>query len=83
MLFIFLCLILSLPYFIGIVIKYENMTYQDAIHSASIVLSLSSKASKYIKEIFDPPDVNLLLISLMLFLMEYLCVVRMKWSRYG
>ena len=66
MLFFFLFHILSLPYFIGIVIKYENMTYQDAIHSASIVLSLSSKASKYIKEIFDPPDVRLLLISLML-----------------
>ena len=35
------------------------MTYAEAIHNASIVLSLSSKASKYIKEIIDPPDVKL------------------------
>ena len=38
-------------------IKCENMTYAEAIHNASIVLSLSSKANKYVKEILDPPDV--------------------------
>ena len=40
----------------GIVIKYENMSYPDAIHLASVVLALSSKASKYTRDLFDNGD---------------------------
>mmetsp|Transcript_8854 Transcript_8854/g.9368 ORF Transcript_8854/g.9368 Transcript_8854/m.9368 type:complete len:123 (+) Transcript_8854:49-417(+) len=40
----------------GIVIKYENMSYKTAVHHAHQVLSLSSKASRYIRDLFDAPD---------------------------
>lgn len=40
----------------GIVIKYENMTYRTAVHYSHQVLGLTSKASKYIRELFDAPD---------------------------
>lgn len=40
----------------GIVIKYENMSYRAAVHHAHQVLSLAGKASKYVKNLFDPPD---------------------------
>ena len=40
----------------GIVIKYENMSYRTAVHYAHQVLGLASKASKYIRELFDAPD---------------------------
>eukprot|EP01035_Chromulina_nebulosa_P026027 gene26027-34021_t len=40
----------------GIVIKYENMSYRTAVHYAHVVLSLHSKASKYARDLFDPPD---------------------------
>jgi len=40
----------------GIVIKYENMSYKDALHYAHQVLSLSAKASKYTRDLFDAPD---------------------------
>lgn len=43
----------------GIVIKYENMSQAEAIHHASIVLSLSGKANKYIKDLFEHPDVSI------------------------
>lgn len=42
----------------GIVIKYENMTYRSAVHHAHLVLSLYSKANKYIRDLFEPPDVR-------------------------
>jgi hypothetical protein len=42
---------------IGIVIKYENMSYKTAVHHAHQVLSLSNKASRYIRDLFDAPDV--------------------------
>lgn len=42
----------------GIVIKYENMSYRAAVHHAHQVLSLSGKASRYIRDLFDPPDVS-------------------------
>lgn len=42
----------------GIVIKYENMSYRAALHHANQVLGLAGKASKYIKELFDAPDVS-------------------------
>lgn len=44
----------------GIVIKYENMSLKAAIHYASLVLALASKATKYIKELFEAPDVRIL-----------------------
>ncbi len=40
----------------GIVIKYENMSYRTAVHYSHQVLGLTSKASKYIRELFDAPD---------------------------
>ena len=40
----------------GIVIKYENMSYPESIHLAAQVLSLSAKASKYTRELIEPPD---------------------------
>lgn len=43
---------------LGIVIKYENMSYKTAVHHAHQVLSLSSKASRYIRDLFDVPDVS-------------------------
>jgi hypothetical protein len=44
---------------LGIVIKYENMSYKTAVHHAHQVLSLSSKASRYIRDLFDVPDVSI------------------------
>ncbi|CAN0130412.1 unnamed protein product, partial [Phaeothamnion confervicola] len=43
----------------GIVIKYENMEYGTAVHHASLVLDLTSKAKKYMRELFEPPDNDL------------------------
>lgn len=40
----------------GIVIKFENMTYRAAVHHAHLVLSLCSKASKYVRDLIEPPD---------------------------
>jgi hypothetical protein len=42
----------------GIVIKYENMSYRTAVHHAHLVLSLCSKAGKYLRDLFEPPDVS-------------------------
>ncbi len=42
----------------GIVIKYENMSYRTAVHHAHLVLGLCSKATKYMRELFEPPDVS-------------------------
>ena len=41
----------------GIVIKYENMSYRTAVYHAHQVLSLSVKASKYVGDLFEHPDV--------------------------
>lgn len=38
---------------VGIVIKYENMDAKTALHYAAQILSLTSKASKYIRDVFD------------------------------
>ena len=43
----------------GIVIKYENMSYKTAVYHAHQVLALSVKASKYIHDLFDAPDVSI------------------------
>eukprot|EP01036_Dinobryon_divergens_P028451 gene28451-37393_t len=32
------------------------MSYRTAVHYAHVVLSLHSKASKYARDLFDPPD---------------------------
>eukprot|EP01039_Chlorochromonas_danica_P006220 gene6220-6858_t len=40
----------------GIVIKYENMSYRVAVHHAHLILSLCSKASKYIRDLLETPD---------------------------
>ena len=34
------------------------MSYRTALHHANAVLGLAGKASKYIKELFDAPDVS-------------------------
>jgi hypothetical protein len=43
---------------LGIVIKYENMTYRTAVHHAHLVLALYGKGSKYIRDLFEHPDVS-------------------------
>lgn len=43
----------------GIVIKYENMEYKRAVHQAHLVLDLCAKSRRYIRELFDPPDVRI------------------------
>ena len=48
----------NLFFAVGIVIKYENMQLKTALHQASLVLSLASKATKYVKELFEAPDVR-------------------------
>lgn len=40
----------------GIIIKYENMSYKDAVHHAHLVLSLCSKASRYMRDLLEAPD---------------------------
>ena len=54
------CFLITFDYLrhLGIVIKYENMSYKTALHHANQVLGLAGKASKYIKELFDAPDVS-------------------------
>lgn len=42
----------------GIVIKYESMEYRAAVHHAALVLDLASKSKKYMRELFEPPDVG-------------------------
>lgn len=42
----------------GIVIKYESMEYRVAVHHAALVLDLASKSKKYMRELFEPPDVS-------------------------
>lgn len=34
------------------------MSYKTAIHHANQILGLAGKASKYIRELFDAPDVS-------------------------
>lgn len=51
-------LLTGLFYVIGIVIKYENMTYRTAVHHAHLVLGLYGKGSKYIRDLFEHPDVS-------------------------
>lgn len=46
----------------GIVIKYENMSYKTAVHHAHSVLALTGKAGKYIRDLFDAPDVSIVTI---------------------
>ncbi len=42
----------------GIVIKYESMESRAAVHQAALVLDLASKSKKYMRELFEPPDVR-------------------------
>lgn len=56
---------------LGIVIKYEHMSYRTAVHHAHLVLSLCGKASKYLRDLFEPPDVNIL--NLYRLSLSYLC----------
>ena len=54
-----LLFLLLKAFFLGIVIKYETMTYKEAVHHAHLVLSLCSKASRYVRDLLDAPDVSL------------------------
>mmetsp|Transcript_14130 Transcript_14130/g.18516 ORF Transcript_14130/g.18516 Transcript_14130/m.18516 type:complete len:123 (+) Transcript_14130:106-474(+) len=40
----------------GIVIKWENMEYKTAVHHAHLILDLSAKSRKYMRDLLDPPD---------------------------
>jgi len=42
----------------GIVIKYENMQYSNAVQHASLILDLCSKSKKYIRELLEGPVDN-------------------------
>mmetsp|Transcript_96291 Transcript_96291/g.274316 ORF Transcript_96291/g.274316 Transcript_96291/m.274316 type:complete len:113 (+) Transcript_96291:81-419(+) len=42
----------------GIVIKCEGMERTKAIQHAHLVLDLCAKSKKYIRELFEPPDVS-------------------------
>ncbi len=42
----------------GIVIKYENMSYQTAVHHAALVLDLAEKSKKYARDLFQPSEVR-------------------------
>ena len=44
--------------FPGIVIKYDNMSYRTAVHHAHLVLGLYGKSSKYVRDLFEFPDVS-------------------------
>ena len=41
---------------VGIIIKFENVKYPEAVHHAHLVLSLCSKASRYVRDLLDAPD---------------------------
>ena len=43
---------------LGIVIKFDNMNMKTAVHHAHQILSLTNKASKYVRDLFDAPDVS-------------------------
>lgn len=45
-------------YLTGIVIKYENMSYKTSVHYAHLILGLAGKASKYVRDLLEPPDVS-------------------------
>lgn len=34
------------------------MEYRTAVHHAALVLDLASKSKKYMRELFEPPDVR-------------------------
>ena len=59
----------------GIVIKYENMSLKTAIHYASLVLALASKATKYIKELFEAPDVSSIALLMNWYALQWLMVL--------
>jgi hypothetical protein len=44
---------------VGIVIKFDNMNMKTAVHHAHQILSLTNKASKYIRDLFEAPDVSM------------------------
>ena len=42
----------------GIVIKHENMEYKRAVHYTAVVLELCAKTRKFVRELFESPDVS-------------------------
>lgn len=42
----------------GIVIKCENMSMRSAVHHAHQILGLCGKASKYVRQLLEGPDVS-------------------------
>jgi hypothetical protein len=64
----------------GIVIKYENMSYRTAVHHAHLVLSLCSKATKYMRDLFEPPDVSCLWYVCLYGLSDSVLGDRTTWS---
>ena len=70
----------------GIVIKFDGMDKDMALHHAHLVLSLYSKATKFTKDLFDPPDVSSFK-SLRTYLRSYADIVtiytRTRWSPFA
>eukprot|EP00981_Chlorochromonas_danica_P005785 scaffold1190_cov187-Ochromonas_danica.AAC.17 len=68
----------------GIVIKYENMSYRVAVHHAHLILSLCSKASKYIRDLLETPDVSTyhyhLLVTTSSSFSHYLCYAMLCYA---
>jgi hypothetical protein len=40
------------------VIKHENMEYKRAVHYTAVVLELCAKTRKFVRELFESPDVS-------------------------
>ena len=39
-------------------IKHENMEYKRAVHYTAVVLELCAKTRKFVRELFESPDVS-------------------------
>jgi hypothetical protein len=42
----------------GVVVKWENMTYLEAVHMSGLMLDLHAKSEKSINVLFEYPDNN-------------------------
>ena len=55
------------------------MTYKEAVHHAHLVLSLCSKASRYVRDLLDAPDVRYDIV--IWNVLTHLIYLRMKWNQ--
>ena len=67
--------------FVGIIIKYDAMSYKEAVHHAHLVLSLCSKASRYIRDLLDAPDVSCVICINLRYIFYVCSCCRMKLNQ--